>query len=376
MKLLYCGSIACDEETFKRLILIADEIGFMDRPSHAFNKASDRSWGWVGVQTPMRHYTKGAYPISFSAYAPPAGPVSQLYMDYLQADIANPEFRSTVFEGFRTDPKFASKFLPPNQIHKSGTGEDIRRAIIGDPKIVNAQFRSPFDLDPSYRIGSPQECAETFEFLLVNISLELTDSILVSSHSGLLPVSDDPTLCRLIMLRSGSRAYIENVPRTSPLLGLAVARSVVPDKILKDISIEQLFEYRDSAKDAYQGWSVEIDRLAALIADMSPEEVERELPRVISTEVRPRVYEFQSQMESARDKLFGSLVKRLLAVDTPTLFLTQIVGLGLPLGILTFLATIGATAVPALVTYLQKGREIKRTNSMAYLIGASELPKG
>lgn len=38
MKLLYSGQSACDEATFKRLLMIGTELAFMDRPSVTFGK--------------------------------------------------------------------------------------------------------------------------------------------------------------------------------------------------------------------------------------------------------------------------------------------------------------------------------------------------
>jgi hypothetical protein len=375
VKLLYCGSVVCDEETLKRLVLLADEIGFMDRPGHTFNAAPRRGWGTVGVETPVRRMQPGEYPVTFSAYAPPSGPVSQLYQDYIEVDLGNPEFRSAVFEGLKSEAKFAAKLLPPKQLYSSGTGEDIRKAIVSCPEVRDANLPPVFDLNPRYRVSSLQDCIEAFAVLLVEMSLKVTDAILVSSHTGLVPVSDDHVVCRLIMLRAGSRVYLGDSPMRSPLLGLAVAKAVLPDQSLQSISMRQLFEYRKATKSAYAGWNIEIERLAAQLGTMSPEKVERELPRIIAVEVNPRIAEYRKQMESARDKLFGDLIKRLVAIDFPALFLTQVIGMGLAPGILTFLATLGSTATPALVDYVSKRRDINRTNSMAYLVGVAEMAK-
>jgi hypothetical protein len=43
MKLLFSGSAHCQKETLKRLLIIANEIAFMDRPSITFDK-----WGTIG----------------------------------------------------------------------------------------------------------------------------------------------------------------------------------------------------------------------------------------------------------------------------------------------------------------------------------------
>lgn len=43
MKLLYCGEEYCDQPVLKRMLVIAEEIHFMDRPSVTFG-----NWGTIG----------------------------------------------------------------------------------------------------------------------------------------------------------------------------------------------------------------------------------------------------------------------------------------------------------------------------------------
>jgi hypothetical protein len=46
MKLLYSGAEFCDQPILKRLLVVAEEIHFMDRPSVTF-----RNWGTIGLAT-------------------------------------------------------------------------------------------------------------------------------------------------------------------------------------------------------------------------------------------------------------------------------------------------------------------------------------
>ena len=57
----------------------------------------------------------------------------------------------------------------------------------------------------------------------------------------------------------------------------------MPDEALKSLSVSDVFDYRKSAKDAYDAWAVEINRLGAQIADLDPDLVQAELPRIINT---------------------------------------------------------------------------------------------
>ena len=57
MKLLYNGQTFCDQPIFKRLLMVAEELHFMDRPSVTF-----RNWGSAKGTGPLarsgqRHVT-------------------------------------------------------------------------------------------------------------------------------------------------------------------------------------------------------------------------------------------------------------------------------------------------------------------------------
>ncbi len=49
MRLLYAEQTFCDLVTLKRLLLVADEIAFADRPAVTF-----KSWGLVGHESRAR----------------------------------------------------------------------------------------------------------------------------------------------------------------------------------------------------------------------------------------------------------------------------------------------------------------------------------
>ena len=75
MRVIYAGGPLCAEMTFKRLVLLANEIGFSDRPSVGFDK-----WGTVGVQTPIRSIAAAeGQPVKFVIHQPPSGPVAEVF---------------------------------------------------------------------------------------------------------------------------------------------------------------------------------------------------------------------------------------------------------------------------------------------------------
>jgi len=212
MKLLFSGSMICTEKTFKRMLLLADEIGFMDWPSHGIEKGPREGWGTIGMQTPMRGYKVDTSPVVLSTWAPPRGPIQSIYRQYIESDLASPAFRKIVLDGLRSDDAFSWKHLSPDQVHKSGTGADIRRAMAGDPELEAAGLPRMEDVDPSYKIATGKDRIASFAAILVMVSMSITDATFVSESTGLLPVSDDATTCKLIAMRAAGEPYLAGIP--------------------------------------------------------------------------------------------------------------------------------------------------------------------
>ena len=106
MKLLYSGQTQCDAATLKRLLILADEICFMDRPSIVFG-----DFATVGRPSHFRRVDSSGSPVAISVHSPPSGPNLAIYTDYAKADLASPVFLRTVLEGFGSSQTFAGKFL-------------------------------------------------------------------------------------------------------------------------------------------------------------------------------------------------------------------------------------------------------------------------
>ena len=75
-------------------------------------------------------------------------------------------------------------------------------------------------------------------------------------------------------------------------------------------------------------------------------------------------------MISARDKLFGDLIKKAATFEMPALSLAYLMGLSFDQALAGFVGAL-APALPALVDYVQARREVKRRNALTYMIGLS-----
>ena len=73
MRVVVIGSRLPDFRTFQRLLLVANEIGFLDRPSVMFGEhETDGQWGTVGWASDIRKFTIDEdAPVKLSAHEDP-----------------------------------------------------------------------------------------------------------------------------------------------------------------------------------------------------------------------------------------------------------------------------------------------------------------
>src|SRR5690242_5553351 len=103
MKLLFTGEMLCSIDTLRRLLLVAEEIAFLDRPSVNLGNG-----GTIGMQSPWRQVRMPEdSPVKISVHAPPPGMDEKKYASAIAEDLSNPRFIAAVFDGLRTDPDFA-----------------------------------------------------------------------------------------------------------------------------------------------------------------------------------------------------------------------------------------------------------------------------
>ncbi len=151
MRLLFTGSSAPPGATFKRLLMIADEIAVMDRPSVTFG-----DWGTVGSGSPLRPWIPAfaETPVKLVAYSPPSGPVSELYQRYVQADLENAEFKTILLEGLTRDETFAGKLVQMEGQYRSGgrvlRGGDLLKELVSDAALSAAPLAERDTSQASY----------------------------------------------------------------------------------------------------------------------------------------------------------------------------------------------------------------------------------
>src|SRR5690349_9919983 len=128
MKLTFSDAPIIDELTFKRLLLLANELAFVDRPSiHLAD-----NYGTVGMPSGMRGLIKDFEdsPIKLIVDEPPNSTFnSEFYRKYFEKDLLNPDFLNTIFEGIEKFWIYDHHF-DPKQKNTSGEFQDFRAWIL------------------------------------------------------------------------------------------------------------------------------------------------------------------------------------------------------------------------------------------------------
>lgn len=392
MKLIYAGGTFCALPTLKRLIALADEIGFIDRPSVTFNRpmlsvketlssglppSTDGSWGTVGFPS-IAHRLVNAFkgkPVGLAICTPPSGPARGIYREYIEADLVNLNLRRIVLEGLQADDCFANKLIGLDANYGSCTGREVVAAIGRDPSLATIEFKDLLLSARPYQIDDPASIRESVKMIVVEASIQLTNAMLFSLRDEIVPVTDDRFFEALLAMRLSDKKYVGETPVVAPLLGLEVIKSVIPDDVLEKLKLTDILDYREEAKSAHAAWSSEIARLAATLDDVSPEDWDREIPRLIAREVSPQLVEYRHAMEGARDKLFGDLIKSVTHWRVPVITIGALNYFS-PHQALSAFATLSGvaltSALPAVVDAVVSRRGVRRKHAVSYLVGIAD----
>src|ERR1700730_11377644 len=143
MKLLYSGAAECDFETLKRLLIVSEEVAFMDSPATMFGE-DGRHWGMVGRESQMRGLVgpMADEAVRLQVYKPPSGVgATPLFERYLGVDLEEGCFREVVLNGLQTDSNFTNRLVHPEARYGSYSGREIISSLINDPDLRHAPVR-------------------------------------------------------------------------------------------------------------------------------------------------------------------------------------------------------------------------------------------
>ncbi len=216
MKLTFSDAPSIDELTFKRLLLLGDDLLFVERPSI---QLAD-NYGTVGMPSGMRGLItqfEGS-PIKLIVDEPPNSTFnSNFYIKYFEKDLLNPEFIQTIFDGIENYWIYDHHF-DPKQKNTSGEFQDYRSWLLANQNEIKtldiANIPRP---ETVFQITSKEEAHFAFKIIAAEQSLRVSSVTHICNKYHSNPTSINPYLNKLIALRLTNNIYSGSLTRTRQL---------------------------------------------------------------------------------------------------------------------------------------------------------------
>jgi hypothetical protein len=357
MKLLYYGGTFCNEETFKRLLVVAKEIAFIDRPSVKLSETS----GTVGTPTFARRIApvEPKTGIVISAHAPYKQAVP-VFHEYVKRDWLSPRFRCAVLDGL-SKPDFADRVIQLEGNYGSATGRQIRDALVAD-QALRAPVLPALEHSNLFQIDTPEARLETFGALVAEASIMVSGGVVGAGETGCAPITDDETLAELFAIRGASNPDGGDGSALA-ILGDEIARAVLPDWLLAQLSIGDILDYRAKTRDAYDAWLSELDALVVSLEETKGEDLHAEARKLVQASVAPKIAGYKREMASVRDNLFGGIISSAPSWVVPAVLLYTAAG-----PVIALIGALTQAGLTAGANYYNARRKVRRDHAVSYLL--------
>lgn len=337
MKLTFADYHTTDELTFKRLVLICDELAFFDAPSISLAD----NLGTVGQKSGLRHFIKDfeGSPVKLIVDEPPNSTFnSGFYHKYFEKDLANKVFLNTIFEGIEkgwiTDHLFDS-----SKTNTSGEFKDYKSWILANREEILAtnlyEIERPKEV---WKVTNKQEAMFAFKILASTESMSVTSTLFICNKYDNSPVSINPYLNKLISVRLSSDVY-NGKPIKARQLGLKLMDCFIPDEALVQITWQDILEFRQQTKAYYEAWSIEINKLEATIFKEIDILSDQDILNLIDSEINPKLFELKNEIRRIRDDRYKNILKTVKNVLISSIALGTLSGLSIPGAIASFIGT-------------------------------------
>lgn len=382
---LFYGHHSTTELTFKKAILLYDEINFLDRAS--FNISG--KFGTVGHKSPFRNPIKELEDYNYHIYChePIQGPIITALKDSISEDLNDENFTNSFINDFLNDNYFKYLFIQPGAKYVISPGEIKEKTVLGH-EIIEAINKINwsgviFDLEKlakseGLRFFNPysNESLElTMAFFMTEASHLINSFLIKMNEINAAPFTEIPTYHKLLQakyIRAQSSENI-NLPQNTKISYIAntIFDELIMEENLKNRSISDLLKFKKRHKEELRNFNDYLLNLQQILEnEVYSEKFEVELQKLLHLEVLPRANNYKEELKRSWEDLFGSIISR---IDTKNILLGLSV-LVLKGASLEALATAGAIGTisswltPPVSDFMIKRRRIKRNNSLAYLL--------
>jgi hypothetical protein len=373
MKLTFSDSPNIDELNFKRLLLLANELIFVERPSIHLAE----NYGTLGMHSNLDSLAKEfeGTPIKLIVDEPPNSSFnSDFYKKYFERDLLNPEFINVIFEGIKNYWIYDSHFDKP---HKDTSEEfrDLRAWLLANQneikKLDIANIPQP---ETIYRIKNRDEAYFIFKIIAAEESLRVTSVTHICNKYDSNPISINPYLNKLISLRFTSETY-NGRPNKSRQLGLKLMDCIIPDESLKQIPFQEIVDFRIRAKDYFENWTIEINKLEAILFKDNISITDQDAIFLLDSDINPRLKELKNEIQKIRDDKFKDVIKTLKNTALSFIALGTLSSLSMTGAIASFIGANLRTPkfTDDIIDAEFKLKERKLSNGLTYLLKLQEL---
>ena len=368
--------MVADNATFKKSILLFDELHFIDRPSFTFGH-----FGTIGTTSPLRAFEKSFRDegVQLYVHSPRDGPVGGEFLEQVTSDVNDVEFLRRFQKGLAESAVFRGQQISPGNYGEVGNQDDVARELTSvDLDVGMRPYTSPMDLfsDASvhpFRFKTGAERAKSLVTHALTCSAMMNFALNVSQSHGIAPLADAVPYQSLLGAEyvRAARA-LENSDSKIQLtdLSFAIFDEVVPAERLEKLTFKDIITYRRETEAAREAF---LEHLVALRTKQGHVNKEGDysgaIKDIVVTEIIPEARKFKNQIDRVYDKLFGSLATSAIGFLGGGAAALQILGdLSWP-NILRLAGLTGAAISKAAIGAKREVRAAHRECAISYVLG-------
>ncbi len=376
MKFTFSDSHDIDELNFRRLMLMSNELTFVERPSIQLID----NFGTIAQDSRIRRLLPKFEnsQVKLNVEQPPTTMGnSYIYQEYFKTDLNNPQFINTVFEGVK-NRWFGSNYFVAGNIKATNEFKDFRSWFLANEKEIKITDLNSIDFKNFgiNEIKSKDDAMCAVAMTLYEKSIRVTSVTNISDKLSSNPLSINPYLDQLIKHRLSSKIYTGR-KYNAKSLGVKLIQSIIPDEALIKISLDDLLEFRQDTSKYFDAWNVVINQLESKLLIDGFILSDNDILQIIDTDINPQLFELKNEIRSVRDKRFSNVMKIVKNNAIATIIGGSLTGISIPAAILSFIALNLKTPklTDELIDSHNKLSDIKKSNGLTYLLEVDNLIK-
>ncbi|ABQ06619.1 hypothetical protein [Flavobacterium johnsoniae] len=373
MNLIFSDSSSIDGITLKKLMLVGNNISFIDRPSISLAK----NVGTVGVHSNIRGFEDQLTNevVTIKTIEPPTSVFhSNFYRQYFQIDQNNAEFKKVVIGAILTG-WFDYWLLDSTGKNNNVQGhKNLIEWISKNQQLILETDLSELqeaDVENFFALETLEDALRAFRTMLWEFSLKTTAILHGCNIESASPISISPYYDQAIKIRISDSGY-SGKKSNAKKLGLNIMEMFLSDQALEQIHFKEILSFRKETEQIYQNYIIEINKLEAELI-RSGEEID--LLYLMDTKINPEINKLRNELLKARNLRF----KKLLTILNNGVFSTIAAGtlslVNLPAAVLGFVG--GHLKSPKITQEIIeehfKIKEIQNNSHLTYLLKLSKL---